>query len=574
MDVIAGPAHDSLTRDPEIFMHWGWQDLEPHYGHLVSLPLTASTLAEFLQHWSELREVVSELQGRLYVATTRDTADEAASARYHEFLDATYPNVQRMDQSCVEKLLESGLEPEGFEQPLRKMRVQAALFREQNVPLLGEDQKLGEEYDQITGAQTVKWRGEEVPISRMRGPLQDPDRSVREEAWRLTMQRQLADREAINDLWRTSIRLRRTLAENAALPDYRAYRWQEYKRVDYSVDDALRLHQAIEEVVVPAVARVHERRRRLLGVDALRPWDVDVDPLGRPPLRPFSDAAQLEQRTSALFQRLDPELGSYFDTMARHGLLDLESRANKAPGGYCYAYAATGRPFIFMNASGTQYDVETLVHESGHAFHFFEILRLPYEPQREPGLEFLEVASMAMEYLTGPFLGEDDGGFYSAEDAARARSEHLERSLFFWSRCVVIDAFQHWAHTHPDEAGDPAACDAYWLDLWRRMTPSVDWSGLDTEAMTGWHRVVHIHAVPFYMIEYALAQLGAVQIWANALRDQSGAMAAYRYALSLGDTRSIPDLYHAAGARFAFDSGTLRAAVDLMENTLSGLSST
>jgi oligoendopeptidase F len=381
----------------------------------------------------------------------------------------------------------------------------------------------------------------------------------------------LQDRDAINDLWTRFLDVRLQLARNAGKPDYRAYRWQELLRLDYTPEDTRRFESAIEEIVVPAVARRLERRRRMLGLDSLRPWDLQVDPMGRSPLRPFGDVAELRRKTSTVFHQVDPGLGDYFDVMDREGYLDLDNRMNKAPGGYCTDFPLVQRPFIFMNAVGMHADVQTLVHESGHAFHNFESVHLPYTQQRSVGLEFAEVASMSMELLAAPYLSPPSDGFYGEEDAARARVQHLERMLTLWLTVGSVDAFQHWVYEHPDEAADPDHSDAVWMEIRQRFFPVVDYSGLERELETSWHGILHIHVVPFYIVEYGVAQLGAVQVWANARRDQAAAIAQYRHALSLGGTRSLPQLFAAAGARLAFDAESLREAVQHIEETLEAL---
>jgi oligoendopeptidase F len=274
-----------------------------------------------------------------------------------------------------------------------------------------------------------------------------------------------------------------------------------------------------------------------------------------------------------MLHAVDPELGAYFDIMRADALLDLDNRKHKAPGGYCDAFYVPRRPFIFMNAAGLHDDVTTLLHEAGHSFHVLETAHLPYYHQLAVGNEFAEVASISMELLAAPFLEADRGGFYSPADAARARAEHLETSLLFWPYMAIVDAFQHWVYAHPDDAADSAQCDAQWAALWQRFRPGVDWTGLEDVRDTGWHRKLHIHLAPFYYVEYGLAQLGAVQVWANAVHDQPAAVRAYRAALALGGTAPLPILFQTAGARFAFDAPTLRQAVDLMETTIARLDS-
>jgi oligoendopeptidase F len=561
-----------LPADTAALLRWSWDGMEPHYRELAARTLSAETLADFMADWTRLTELVAERGNRLIVAANANTADEEAEKRYRAYLEQVFPKVQAAAQELKQKLLASGLEPEGFEVPLRKMRAETALFRPANLPLLTEERKLSMQYDKIVGAQTVTWEGREVTLPQLRPVYQDADRGRRERAWRLEMQRQLADRQAINELWLKFLPLRLQLAANADMgSDYRAYRWQQLLRFDYTPADCAVFRQAIAEVVVPAATRVYERRRRQLGLDTLRPWDLDVDPLGRAPLAPFRTVTELRDKAATIFRRVDPQLGDYFDTMVREDLLDLDNRKNKAPGAYCTGFPAIKRPFIFANVVGTHDDVETTLHESGHAFHSFEAGRLPYIQQRFAGLEMAEVASMSMELLAAPYLPAEEGGFYSQAEANRARIEHLESQILFWPYMAIVDAFQHWVYENPDRAADPDHCDATWAELWHRFRPGVDWSGFEEALKTGWHRKLHIHTDPFYYVEYGLAQLGAVQVWASALHDQAGAVAAYRRALALGGTRPLPELYAAAGAKFAFDAETLGGAVQLMEETIARL---
>jgi len=326
--------------------------------------------------------------------------------------------------------------------------------------------------------------------------------------------------------------------------------------------------------VVPSAKRINARRREQLGVPALRPWDSDVDPTGRKPLRPYATIDELETKTSNIFHAVDQQLGGYFDIMRREGLLDLDSRQNKAPGGYSLAYTVTRRPFIFANSTGTHDDVQTLLHEGGHAFHSFEVAPLPYLQQRQEQMtpiEFAEVASMGMELLASPYLTTEHGGFYTPQQAARARVDNMRGIILFWPYMAMIDALQHWIYENQEEAADLARCDAYWATLEDRFHPDLDWSGLETEKRTFWHRQGHVFNDPLYYVEYGLAELGAVQLFGNARRDQTAAVAAYRRALALGATVSLPELYTAAGIRFAFDAATLREGVELLEHTIAEL---
>ena len=562
---------NALPKTSREFMQLPWSAIHPFFQDLIERPLATSSLQEWLADWTALYELWHEAYWRHQVAVTVDTTDQGARQRCDAFLEDVYPKVQDCDQALKEKLLASGLQPQNFEQPMKVLRAEIALFRQANLPLRSEEIKLGNQYERILGAQTIEWDGQETTILQLQTVFLDPDRERRERAWRLGAERQLADWEAIGSLWEKLMALRAEIAANAGLPDYRAYRWHMQMRFDYTPQDCYRFHKAIEEVVVPAAQQVFEKRRRKLGVDRLRPWDVEVDARGRPPLHPFDTISELEEKTAAIFHRVDPQLGGYFDIMRREGLLDLDNRKGKAPGGYCTEFDAAHLPFIFANSVGVHDDVQTLLHEGGHAFHNFEKSHLPYHQQRDITLEIAEVASMSMELLAAPYLTADQDGFYTPEDAARARIETLERWLLFWPYMAVVDAFQHWAYENPREGSDPVKCNVAWAGLWDRFMVGVDWSGLEAEKASGWQRKAHIHTDPFYYVEYGLAQLGAVQVFRNALHDQGAAVKDYRKALSLGGTRPLPDLFAAAGAKFAFDAETLRQAVDLMLTTVAEL---
>ena len=539
----------NLPNTPEALIDWTWPEIEPHYQELESRSINAGNVDAWLADWSSVAERIEEMQARLAVATSVNTADEAAEQRMHRFLDGIFHNVMAAEQRLKEKLLASRLEPRGFEIPLRNMHAEADLFRRANLPLLAEQQKLAIQYDKILGAQTVQWEGQEVTLTRLALNFQQPDRERREKAWKLKAQRQLADVEAINELWVKFMDVRARIAQNASQPSYREYAWQQKLRFDYTPADCKSFAAAIEQVVVPAARRIYEKRRKELGLKLLRPWDLvdgwfnrPAPPAGAPVLKPFTSMDELKQGVSAIFQQVDPVLGGYFDILLAEGLTDLANRKNKAPGAYCTSFASIRKPFIFVNAVGIHEDVMTTLHESGHAFHVYETAGIPYIQQLAVPMEFSEVASMGMELLASPYLTRQNGGFYSESEAAQARIEHLESMLLFWPFMAVVDLFQQWAYENPAKGADPAACDGKWGELWDRFLPGVDWSGLEEVKMTGWHRKLHIHTVPLYYVEYGLAQLGAVQIFGNALKDQAGAVAAYRKALALGGTVTLPSI--------------------------------
>jgi oligoendopeptidase F len=560
--------NSSLPDNAILFLDWPWSQIEPYFKSLSAQSLDENTISDWLADWSELSKLLDEAYWRLYDATAVNTADQGAERKYKYFLDEIRPRAKAAEQKLKEKLLASEIIPAGYEVPLRDLRAQADLFREANLPLLSEDKKLAVEYDKLIGDQTVMWDGEELTLPQLQPVYQKSDRMLRERAWRLAAERQLADRERINALWVEFLDLRRTIAANADLPDYRSYRWRELLRFDYTPQDCFQFHQAIADVIVPAAISVYEKRRDRLGLTSLRPWDLTVDPFGKLPLKPFSTSKELETKTSNIFHQVDPQLGENFEIMCNEGLLDLENRKSKAPGGFCSHYQSSERPFILMNAVGIHEDVQILLHEGGHAFHVFECGHLPYFFLDVPA-EFAEVASMSMELLAAPYLTDDRGGFYTYEQAARARIQFLESILLFWPYMAVVDAFQQWVYENHQAAMDAANCDAQWAQLWERFMPGVDWGGLESEMMTGWQRKIHIFSDPFYYVEYGLAQLGAIQVWRNSISDRADAVAAYRKALSLGTSVTLPQLYSAAGAKFAFDAETLQQAVDLIQKTIS-----
>ena len=564
----------TLPKDWSEARAWPWSRFAPYYDDLLARELSAATVDNWLTDWSTVASLLDEINTRFTVATTANTADAESERLYQTFLDEVVPRQMAAEQHVKQKLLASGLEPEGFTMPLKKLRAEAALYRDENLPLLAEHRKLGLEYEKVAGARTAEWDGVVRPLVQLSAVLEEPDRDRRERAFRAMRTRIQQDAPALADLWRRLIGVRARIAANAGLSSFREYRWQQLFRFDYTPDDAKRFHAAIEQAVVPAATRLYEKRRERLGLPTLRPWDITVDTSGRPALHPYDTIEELESRTSAIFAQVEPAFGADFETMRAGGLLDLDSRENKAPGGYSLTYQVVKRPMIYANSVGIHDDVQTLLHEGGHSFHTFEMAHLPYLQQRSEQMtpmEFAEVASMGMELLGAPFLTRDHGGFYTEAEAARARIDHLTTNITFWPYMAMIDALQHWVYEHQDEAADIERVDEQWATLEDRFRPAWDWSGMEQEKRTFWRRQGHVWVDPFYYIEYGMAQLGAVQVWANALRDYRGAVAAYRHALSLGATVPLPQLFAAAGARFRFDAETLGEAVSLMERVIGEL---
>tara|TARA_B100001142_G_scaffold319151_1_gene362249 strand:- start:363 stop:2066 length:1704 start_codon:yes stop_codon:yes gene_type:complete len=564
----------ALPKDSTQMRDWDWDQYAPFFDYLENFVLNSANVSDWMKYWSDLSELVGEVGTSVYVSTTVDTTDEEAKARYHKFLEDVSENVSSRNQKLKIKFLASELSPDNFEVPLRGIKSEVNLFSKDNLPLLTSDAKLSKEYDAIIGSQTVKWENEEITLTQLSPVMLETNRDKREKAWKLASTRRLKDRDSINKIWKRVLKIRRSIANNSGHEDYRAWRWEYLKRFDYTPEDCLTFHDSIEKVIVPLANKLLEKRKEAMGLDKLRPWDLSVDIFGRDALVPFQSADELEDKCHNIFNSVDSELGRHFGIMREKELLDLGNRKGKAPGGYCTEYPFQRLPFIFMNAVGTHSDVQTMIHEGGHAFHVFESANLPYSSQRDVGMEFAEVASMAMELLASPFLTQKNGGFYSDDDSARARIEHLEKIIMFWPYMAVVDGFQHWAYTNPEEALNPDNCDTAWTSLWERfqMSDHIDYSGCDDIIATGWHNKLHIYHVPFYYVEYGMAQLGAIQIWGKSLKNERKAIQDYRTALSLGGNATLPELYEAAGAKFSFDNKTLEYAADLIEKQIQELS--
>jgi oligoendopeptidase F len=548
-----------------------WSTVQPHVEALLAVPLDAASVDPWLRQWSDLAAVLEEAGVQVYREVTENTADAAAEQRFEHFVREIEPQARVAEQALKEKLLAvSGYQPgDDAALLLRRFRNDAEIFRPENVALESQLALLANQYDKRIGAMTIEWQGREETLPQAMSRLEEPDRAAREAVWRRIMQRYLAERGALDELYMQMLPLRRQSAANAGFATYRDFRWQQLARFDYTPDDAFTFHDAIEYAVVPLATRLYRQLAGRLDVDSLRPWDTEADPHGQP-LRPFADAAELEAGGQRIFEQVDPALARHFSAM-RDGYLDLASRPHKAPGGYCNGFPVSGTPYIFMNAVGTNDDVMTLLHEGGHAFHFMESQRQPLIWNHHAQMEFCEVASMAMELLSAPYLARDKGGFYTEAEARRAYADQLRKMVLFLPYMAVVDRFQHWVYAEAPEGVTPADLDRTWSALWDRFLPGVDTSGLQVEKETGWHRKGHIFQAPFYYIEYGLAQMGALQVWRNALADQAGAVASYRCSLALGYTQSLPELFAAAGARFAFDRATVGELMALVGERLAAL---
>lgn len=551
------------------FADASWDTISRYYYDLASIPLTAANHEAWLTDWSRLDELVTEAASLAMIAYTSDTTDPAKEAAHLRFSTDILPKLGEVEVALARKFVAVGSDRPDLATTLRRFRTSIEIFREANVPLIAEAEGLAARYQQITGTMSAEWGGETIPLPRLAPFLKSGTRAVREAAWRASVAPYVAGAGDLSPLFDRLVSLRQAMAQNAGFADYRDYIFQAKFRFDYTPADCERLHAAIEATVCPAVERAFLHRRERLGLASLRPWDTAVDLWRTTAPVPYADISEFQESSARIFTAVDPVLGGQFRTMMSEGLLDLESRPGKAPGGYCDTLHARGRPFVFMNAAGVPEDVTTLLHEAGHCFHAFASHALPLIWQRHPGAESAELASMSMELLAAPHLARPVG-FYSEADALSARLEHLEGLLLSLAHIASVDAFQAWIYT--DAGGTNAAArDAQWLRLRDRFDPGVDWSGLERERVARWYRQLHIFLYPFYYIEYALAQIGALQVWRNARRDPVGAVTAYRRFLALGATASLPDLYQAAGVELSFEAGLLGELVALVEEEMATL---
>jgi oligoendopeptidase F len=558
-----------LPESAAALAHATWDDIAGWYDDLAAIPLSPESLEPWMTTWSRLDELVTEAASLAMIDYTCDTTDPSKEAAHLRFSTDILPRLEEKEVVLARRLVETGTSRGDMQTVVRRFRTAIEIFREANVPLVAEAEGLAARYQQVTGGMTAEWGGERVPLPRLAPFLKSREREVRESAWRASVGPYVAVRDELASVFDRMVTLRNTMARNAGFADYRAYVFAAKCRFDYTPADTERLHDAIEATVVPAVERAMEARRRELGLATLRPWDTAVDPWRQTAPVPYQDVSELQETSARIFTAIDPELGRQFRTMMVEGLLDLESREGKAPGGYCDTLHARGRPFVFMNAAGVPEDVTTLLHEAGHCFHAFASHARPFIWQRHPGAESAELASMSMELLAAPHLARPTG-FYSEADALSARLEHLEDLLLSLAHIASVDAFQSWVYTHGDGL-DARARDTSWLRIRERFEPGVDWSGLTAERVARWYRQLHIFLYPFYYIEYGIAQIGALQVWRNARRDPVAATKAYRHFLAMGATMPLPDLYRAAGVELSFEAGMLAQLVAMVEEEMAML---
>lgn len=561
-----------------------WTQIAPLFDRLetdAKSVTSAAALEHWLLAWSELNAALDEEASRRYIAMTCHTNNAEAEKAYLHFVENVEPQLKPR-QFALEKIYVAHPERKNLPHPRfevfdRDVKNHVELFRAENVALETEEAKLCQQYQKLIGAQTVTFRGEEKTLIQMGKLLEEPDRALREEAWTLVAKRRLQDVDACEDIFEKLISLRQQIAKNAGFNNYLEYIFRQKCRFDYTPADCVKFHDAIESEIMPVVREIQNERRQKLKLEKLRPWDLAVDPQNRPPLKPFGNVEEMVSRTQQIFNHLDAELATNFREMHDKKLLDLDNRKGKAPGGYQSTLNEARVPFIFMNAVGLQRDVETILHEAGHAFHAQATRREDLYYYRGAPIEFCEVASMAMELLGNEFLEEfypaqkngDKGVAATSAEANRARKTHLEGIIGFFPWMAVVDGFQHWIYTHPGHTR--AERKAAYLKLMDRFGGDVDFSGFAEVRAHSWHRQLHIFIHPFYYVEYGIAQLGALEVWANSRRDKAKALNDYKNALALGGSRPLPKLFHAAGCSFGFDAKTIKPLIQLANSELKKL---
>jgi oligoendopeptidase F len=555
---------------PENFKVTTWEDLKVYYDELQARPiLTREDLEKWLVHRSELESVISEELGWRYIRMTCYTENEEYNNAYRDFIQNIQPQIAPASDLLNKKVAASPFlsQLEGREEYrilIRNLRKDIEIYRDENVPLFTDINTETQKYSQLSGAMTVTLDGKEMTLQQASVILMSTDREKRETAYKKIVERRLQDKEVLDELYTKLISLRHQVSLNAGFANFRDYMFKSYGRFDYTPADCFAFHEAIESEVVPILNELAKVRKEKLRVPDLRPWDKAVDPEGREALKAFADGKDLTEKSITTFTALDPYLGQCLAVMKEMGHLDLESRKGKAPGGYNYPLAEIGVPFIFMNATSTQRDMTTIMHEGGHAVHNFLTRDLLLGDFKSPPMEVAELASMSMELIS---MDHWDIFFPNGTDLARAKGEHLEDLIETLPWVATIDKFQHWVYENPAHTATDRK--QHWNRIFDQYADTVtDWTGLQDAKDYLWQKQLHLYEVPFYYIEYGMAQLGAIAVWRNFKRNRSQGLEGYKNALKLGYTRTIPEIYRAAGIRFDFSRGYIRELMSFVREEL------
>ncbi len=551
---------------PEDFKVTTWDTLQPYFEALKDRNINSvAELEKWLKDMSELEAVISEDACWRQIRMTCDITDKSLEEAFAYFCMEIQPKLQPYADALNKKLLESPfvkeLDQDLYKTYLRNVQKQVKLFREENIPINAELSVMAQQYGVIAGKMTIKVNDREYTLQQAAKFLENSDRSLREEVFTKTAARRLEDRKALDDLYTGLILKRDQVAKNAGFTNYRDYKFEELGRFDYTKEDAFQFHEAIKAHIVPLVQQILEKQKEKLQLDTLRPWDTEAEPVGVKPLEPFHTGEELINKAIATFDELGPFFGDCLRVMKKMGRFDLESRNGKAPGGYNCPLAETGVPFIFMNAAGQMKDLTTMVHEGGHAVHSFLSHHLALSAFKEYPMEIAEVASMSMELFT---MDSWDIFFDDETQLRRARLQQLERAITIFPWIATIDKFQHWIYEHPQHTTEERT--AKWLEILGEFSPAVvNWSGHEDYRAITWQKQLHLFEVPFYYIEYGIAQLGAIAMWKQFKENKTQALNNYVQALSLGNTKTLPELYKAAGIKFDFSPAYVKELADFVK---------
>lgn len=564
------PARPARHFLPEEFQVSTWEQLKPYFDQLQERTIDSrAALERWLLDRSELESVLSEDLGWRYIRMTCYTESEEHRKAYQDFIENIQPQMAPVADRLNKKMAASPFLNELSDQPgyailIRNVKKDIELFREENVPLFTEINTETQKYAQLSGAMTIEWKGQELTLQQASVLLQETDRAVREEVYQKVAARRLRDKDELDSLYSRLIQLRHRVALNAGFANFRDYMFKAYGRFDYTPQDCFAFHDSVASEVVPVLEELAENRKHELGVEALRPWDKAVDVRGRAPLKAFAGGADLTAKSIECFSRLDQFLGECLTIMKEMGHLDLESRKGKAPGGYNYPLPEIGVPFIFMNATSTLRDMTTLMHEGGHAVHNFVTKDLPLADFKNPPMEVAELASMSMELIS---MDHWNIFFPNPDDLARARTDQMEDIIETLPWVATIDKFQHWIYEHPNHT--PEQRKQQWNIVFQQFADTVtDWRGWEDARDYLWQKQLHLYEVPFYYIEYGMAQLGAIAIWRNYRQQGKAGLESYLRALKMGNMGTIPEIYRAAGIRFDFSRAYIRELMQFVRGEL------
>ena len=546
-----------------------WETLEPYFKELLARPINSNNdLERWLKDMSELEAVISEDACWRQIRMTCDTTDKNLEEAFNFFCLEIQPNIQPFADALNKKLINceftNELDHDKYFTYLRSVKKSIDLFREENIPLQAEMAVLQQQYGVITGKMMIEVNGQEYTLQQAAKFLESHDRELREQVYRKINERRLQDKDQLNKLYTELILKRHQVALNAGFENYRDYRFKELGRFDYTKEECFAFHEAIRKHVLPLVNKIYEQKRLRLALIDLRPWDLEAEPEGTQPLNPFSTGEELLNKSIACFTQLRPFFGDCLRQMNKLKHLDLESRKGKAPGGYNCPLAESGAPFIFMNAAGQMHDVTTMVHEGGHAVQSFLTHPLELSAFKDYPMEIAEVASMAMELFT---MDHWNVFFDNDKDLQRAKEHQLERTITIFPWIAIIDKFQHWIYENPNHSEEERS--EVWIHIMGLFSDDViDYSGLKDFRKNGWQRQLHLFEVPFYYIEYGIAQLGAIGMWMQYKKDPEKALDNYMNALSLGGTKTLPELYEAAGLKFDFSSENIKILMDFVNENI------